>query len=112
MQPCAQIADFLGRYCGRQPGSELFEPLRPRCDGSTNVIGQPGRDADVARIEIEAGARLLGTRSPKFFAQTAIDRIGSSEEHTSELPSLMRISYAVSSLNKTTQLKISTTRRT
>src|SRR3546814_17900131 len=58
LQPCAQIADFLGRYCGRQPGSELFEPLRPRCDGRTNVIGQPGRDADVARIEIEAGARL------------------------------------------------------
>src|SRR3546814_14801805 len=76
MQPCAQIADFLGRYCGRQPGSELFEPLRPRCDGSTNVIGQPGRDADVARIEIEAGARLFGTRRPKFFEQTAIDRIG------------------------------------
>src|SRR3546814_14347214 len=76
MQPCAQIADFLGRYCGRQPGSELFEPLRPRCDGSTNVIGQPGRDADVARIEIEAGARLFGPRSPKFFAQTAIERIG------------------------------------
>src|SRR3546814_20091650 len=77
LQPCAQIADFLGRYCGRQPGSELFEPLRPRCEGSTKVIGQPGRDTAVERIEIEAGARVIGKRSAKFIEQTA--KIGRAE---------------------------------
>src|SRR3546814_2386930 len=38
--------------------------------------------------------------------------IGRSEEHTSELQSLMRISYAVFCLNKKTNTKITTTNRT
>src|SRR3546814_4773568 len=40
-----------------------------------------------------AGTKLPGARSPRHRASAPAP--GSSEEHTSELPSLMRISYAV-----------------
>src|SRR3546814_21197483 len=56
LQPCAQIADFLGRYCGRQPGSELFEPLRPRCDGDRKSVVS-GKSVSV-RVDL-GGRRLI-----------------------------------------------------
>src|SRR3546814_9822399 len=41
-------------------------------------------------------------RAPSQFDSPAIEKIARSEEHTSELQSLMRISYAVFCLKKTT----------
>src|SRR3546814_10179384 len=45
----------------------------------------------------------VGPRRTAAFEQNALIGIGRSEEHTSELQSLMRISYAVFCLKKKTQ---------
>src|SRR3546814_6826585 len=59
----------------------------------------------IARGDIAAGFNPLSTRlAPAYAAaQSRFDWIGRSEEHTSELQSLMRISYAVFCLKKKTQ---------
>src|SRR3546814_7819588 len=49
--------------------------------------------------------RLATTGHPSFVLPAATDRRMRSEEHTSELQSLMRISYAVFCLQKKTQVK-------
>src|SRR3546814_8896994 len=43
---------------------------------------------------------MLGRGAPWMLAATGLDRMPRSEEHTSELQSLMRISYAVFCLKK------------
>src|SRR3546814_9651996 len=94
----------IGRAIVRQPQLFLFdEPL-------SNL------DADLRgrmRHEFAALHRTLGTTTlyvthDQIEAMTLADRIvvlrdGRSEEHTSELQSLMRISYAVFCLNKKTK---------
>src|SRR3546814_1105466 len=49
-------------------------------------------------------ARALGEAWPEDLSRDALVRRARSEEHTSELPSLMRNSYAVFSLKKNTTL--------
>src|SRR3546814_1147220 len=57
------------------------------------TVGQRRRDHDgVSPAQLRAGLRQ--------FLQPAVVRIARSEEHTSELQSLMRISYAVFCLKK------------
>src|SRR3546814_10695755 len=48
----------------------------------------------VATIDVEAGLPALGDL-PEFTGQQHVAQVLRSEEHTSELQSLMRISYAV-----------------
>src|SRR3546814_8811122 len=50
------------------------------------------------RVRLERAFELLGTQRMSV-TQVAL-QLGRSEEHTSELQSLMRITYAVSCLNK------------
>src|SRR3546814_4966562 len=54
------------------------------------------------RSRIERGAQFFQTR--RALGRDAIGRLRRSEEHTSELQSLMRISYAVFCLKKKTKL--------
>src|SRR3546814_6286639 len=57
--------------------------------------------ADLARSQtIASGVHVLGLRSTAPFASAADALVRRSEEHTSELQSLMRISYAVLCLKK------------
>src|SRR3546814_9919593 len=93
-----QVAGHLG--C--EPGEVIVS--------STGVIGVPlpkdkARDGVEAALTAppcswEAAAETIGTTDtfPKGSAASAI--VGRSEEHTSELQSLMRISYAVFCLKK------------
>src|SRR3546814_5747534 len=68
-----------------------FPDARVSISGSGNV-------AQYAAVKsMELGARVVTLRS---------------EEHTSELQSLMRISYAVFCLKKKTKLKLNTSRQT
>src|SRR3546814_7465207 len=62
----------------------------------------------LAQIEAHMGKRSLIAPGPNFEADYQVTRgiARRSEEHTSELQSLMRISYAVFCLNKKTQQKI------
>src|SRR3546814_1528410 len=79
------------------------------------MVGQrrARRVAGVEQIEQDTLQAVLGTgRIARRRADAAIflldDRLGRSEEHTSELQSLMRISYAVFCLKKKTKNIITT----
>src|SRR3546814_2428388 len=69
--------------------------------------GVPRDDVEVAEVSLEQ--RIVAERVSANAARHVVDR---SEEHTSELQSLMRISYAVFCLkkknNKTTLRQVST----
>src|SRR3546814_10408873 len=72
----------------------LREGLRRRPPRTAALLH--GARADRARPSRRAGVRLVAVAP----AKPAIPRLGRSEEHTSELPSLMRNSYAVLCLKK------------
>src|SRR3546814_1718030 len=88
----------LRRSCSLQPSSELQSAFtrgfRQRLDAAV--------EQKAAAIEHHLGdARLLGSRSDALAdARRRVDIRTRSEEHTSELQSLMRISYAVFCLKK------------
>src|SRR3546814_5486008 len=75
--------------------------LRPR-DHVRNGRARAARRDDRPRIW-RRGAQLCLVRADRTRGRT--DRFGRSEEHTSELQSLMRISYAVFCLKKKTKIQ-------
>src|SRR3546814_3878210 len=88
-------------------GREFRMAGDPRPDGGVGGGNDRGDDADPAGNPHRAPPqRWPAARLPAAAAQSGIPR--RSEEHTSELQSLMRISYAVFCLKKKTQ----TTRET
>src|SRR3546814_7606725 len=60
-------------------------------------------DASQIKAQAPAGRRVLSAGSRFSLSGTSCPDSGRSEEHTSELQSLMRISYAVFCLKKKTQ---------
>src|SRR3546814_3912237 len=77
---------------GLQPGSQVLD--RPVTVGKW----QPDNYSDRYRGEITL--REGAARSSNSVAVALTEQVGRSEEHTSELQSLMRISYAVFCLKK------------
>src|SRR3546814_3567426 len=83
-------------------------------DTPLSDIARVMRDADVGAVPIGENDRLIGMvtdrdivcrgcadgRDPTAMTARDVMTSGRSEEHTSELQSLMRISYAVFCLNK------------
>src|SRR3546814_8753626 len=94
-RPLARVAfaarDGTFTAKGTTQASRLFE-------GSTASLLGAQTDLDLTARLAERKADLDGRVSSDAF------RLGRSEEHTSELQSLMRISYAVFWLKKNTQL--------
>src|SRR3546814_6346393 len=94
--PVADLPDPLPRPAARHPARSCAQPLdrasrgRPRGDPAVGPASGGGRDA--GRVAASSTHDARDTRS---------------EEHTSELQSLMRISYAVFCLKKKTTKKIS-----
>src|SRR3546814_4956193 len=90
--PVADLRRFA-RQAGGQGDADpgIFEPGEPRPLGKRPAIGANIRAAE------------KGQREPRFPFGAA-----RSEEHTSELQSLMRISYAVFCLKKKTKIKLHT----
>src|SRR3546814_2526052 len=76
--------------------------LSRRIQTLEHAVGRPLFDRHHHGLRLtEAGRTLQGQLSPILDdLRGAISRVGRSEEHTSELQSLMRISYAVFCLNK------------
>src|SRR3546814_4650230 len=70
-----------------------YEPAGELKIGQVGIANLRVRTLDVARLAAGMADRVK--RAPKLFARAA-----RSEEHTSELQSLMRISYAVFCLKK------------
>src|SRR3546814_8188400 len=87
------------------PYTTLFRSGRPFGPRRGRRVGRPGAaqhhpsDAQHDRHDLRPQHRLDAAAQPRN-ARTAHEPRGRSEEHTSELQSLMRISYAVFCLKK------------
>src|SRR3546814_2031213 len=100
-------ADFNAQYLGSLPGTGS---LQDRINAARSQLAQVDSDLAAAQSSLSAvNAQMAGTPStvagpggttlgPAHARVAAI--MGRSEEHTSELQSLMRISYAVFCLKK------------
>src|SRR3546814_9152559 len=73
----------------------------PGCDCS-----MPGRWSETRRLRSARSRKRLVSRARAHFVVRSRRRSARSEEHTSELQSLMRISYAVFCLEKKTESKM------
>src|SRR3546814_8877100 len=78
-------------HIGRQSG-ERPEPLIGLLDRKRSPVALPHSLADIAALEPQPSGKVLPA--------AMYHRLARSEEHTSELQSLMRISYAVFCLTK------------
>src|SRR3546814_7254543 len=76
-------------------------------DGETDADGLRGLARDGRQLALGEVAHLARRRSEQVGDVAA--HVGRSEEHTSELQSLMRISYAVFCLKKKTPTKVTQT---
>src|SRR3546814_7851502 len=86
---------------------QLFRSTCAACLADAGSGGS-SRDSVVSGVAAEACAALedMALEKPGTMAMTSVPSIANrSEEHTSELQSLMRISYAVFCLKKKTQIK-------
>src|SRR3546814_9800736 len=92
--------------CGSQQGSDRSSGMNARSSDFARMSWQPLAEWDCASSSISSGARRLRrlARSSRSSPRWDVScRSGDrSEEHTSELQSLMRISYAVFGLKKNT----------
>src|SRR3546814_2095540 len=77
--------------------------FRGRCDRSVASGSSSGSSRLPRRSMSKTPHRTTFRRDAKFFLQDTFRPILRSEEHTSELQSLMRISYAVFCLKKNKQ---------
>src|SRR3546814_3193146 len=91
------FANTLGFY-GVEPGPYFYLPLV----GPTTLRDLAGNSIDLLVVPTAVGAPSNRTAYavPTTVIRQLNDRIERSEEHTSELQSLMRISYAVFCLKK------------
>src|SRR3546814_10836240 len=85
MMPQWELLDFLNVEASRYPAFSL----RMNAEASDLLYGEAGR---ISGIRLKNGENIR--------ARLVIAADGRSEEHTSELQSLMRISYAVFCLTK------------
>src|SRR3546814_2703805 len=108
------IADFdIGQplttpeYPAMQGESGAAKAADPRRDGDQFVKPRRGvivdfavRFPNICTILVKIGARLPPAQGAKIFGHANVGIGQRSEEHTSELQSLMRITYAVFGLKK------------
>src|SRR3546814_10867255 len=98
---CAKTFDNIGEVLGRYRGA--VQALERDALHLVALIGQFEADADAAEIIAQLTAKGCSGLGVELRVE-AIVRLGRcvdrSEEHTSELQSLMRISYAVFCFNK------------
>src|SRR3546814_5211872 len=83
------------------PYTTLFRSLVPAAVGEHDAFGLPGQHAFDRRLQLRALAREGAAHVARHRAVRVLH--ARSEEHTSELQSLMRISYAVFCLKQKTK---------
>src|SRR3546814_3200845 len=84
-----------------QPLTAFFEPVRTATQRKSAPFSSAGASTLTALFELIL-ARSFATPETPWTTMTKTTEVTRSEEHTSELQSLMRISYAVFCLKKTT----------
>src|SRR3546814_3478600 len=93
-------------HVGPDPGKKCHKCRKVNLSGSKHVFPTHGKLADIALrdpampIRFELGAAGAAGNLLRDHRAAASYRVERSEEHTSELQSLMRISYAVFCLKK------------
>src|SRR3546814_7541650 len=92
--------DALARHVARAGIGRHDQDDVAEVDGLAVMIGQAAMVHDLQQYVEQVGMRLFDLVEQQHAMRILIDRVGRSEEHTSELQSLMRISYAVFCLNK------------
>src|SRR3546814_10189727 len=117
--PTRSSSDLMGDagFCGSgRPLGQIFNPPTDsgnRHDQQTSVIGLTNSPLQVGPAASARGASMMANRTtrnvPKIGRSPRIILSPRSEEHTSELQSLMRISYAVFCLKQKKNDHISTT---
>src|SRR3546814_7979935 len=96
--------------------AQQHEPQRVECDERQGGQPLPAEQRDMMQEDagetaaidfiFAANGRMVGVGKRRDeIGETRTDMAGRSEEHTSELQSLMRISYAVFCLKKTNKLE-------
>src|SRR3546814_8155438 len=102
-----RISDWSSDVCSSDlAGEPNVGDAHAAVDRLAHVVDGEGGDGDGGeRLHLDASAplQLAGGRDVDrraFFVKGQLDLHGRSEEHTSELQSLMRISYAVFCLKK------------
>src|SRR3546814_9623853 len=85
---------------------QVIEKRRVACDA--RIVDENISRLDLGRRRGDAvgGGNVEGNGPARAYGRGNIRRDGGSEEHTSELQSLMRISYAVFCLKKTKELHV------
>src|SRR3546814_998705 len=97
--PYTALVRSTGTACEARAG----DPAQPaHADDAGRRTGRGDRAGDLVGVPAAEGAGRRGAGRPERRAGDA--RRGRSEEHTSELQSLMRISYAVFCLKKKNKL--------
>src|SRR3546814_8719522 len=99
-----RISDWSSDVCSSD--LELIEREPPHADRRFVHLAHARRDRRA--LELYQRAAIIGAHQDPRLGKRLVDRvhltgIERSEEHTSELQSLMRISYAVFCLKKTTK---------
>src|SRR3546814_2724997 len=95
-----RISDWSSDVCS---SDLILLAARPAVHGDhpdAAVLGDARDGRGVAVLAVPAGAHLHGDRQVDRLHHRGHDLPGRSEEHTSELKSLMRTSYAVFCLKK------------
>src|SRR3546814_2836156 len=106
--------DALARHVARAGIGRHDQDDVAEVDGLAVMIGQAAMVHDLQQYVEQVGMRLFDLVEQQHAMLILIDRVGEqaaliitdirSEEHTSELQSLMRISYAVFCLKKKTNI--------
>src|SRR3546814_1638218 len=91
---------------GMKPGSVIVD-LAAETGGNCELT-QPGETIDSNGVTVAGPLDLASSgalHASEMYARNVFNLVSRSEEHTSELQSLMRISYAVFCLKKKTKTK-------
>src|SRR3546814_3643469 len=105
----AALAEQRVRFIEEQDRALVFRCFEHACQvlfGFADVLAGNGAEVDTVQVELQVGGQHSGGDQPVAVAcadEQCACRAIRSEEHTSELQSLMRISYAVFCLKKKKQ---------
>src|SRR3546814_4353180 len=101
-KPAVKAIDWIEPEYVQVPSKHGAGTIRGKYYGPEQL--EPGREYPVVMFVHGAGSlQNVSARYPNYFREQMFHNLLRSEEHTSELQSLMRISYAVFCLKKKTE---------